>query len=102
MSSQNARLTDFTPPETEIADAPPEWSPQQAEDNAENQSQCQSCGNHVSRDFARVFGNNDGEVWACRDCTTATAIRGGATRSEDADGTRNLANTGTGGPGHVR
>lgn len=31
--------------------------------------QCNNCGGHVSDRFARVFGDNDDEVFACYDCT---------------------------------
>jgi hypothetical protein len=30
---------------------------------------CKNCESFVTADFARVFGNNDGEVFGCADCT---------------------------------
>jgi hypothetical protein len=46
--------------------------------------QCQNCGSFVSAHFARVFGDNDDQVWACLDCTTGTDIlSGGAVSGAD-------------------
>jgi hypothetical protein len=39
--------------------------------------QCQNCGDHVTTRFARVFGDNEDEVWACLSCTTGTDILSG-------------------------
>lgn len=39
--------------------------------------QCQNCGGFVTRDFARVFGDNRDAVHGCPDCEDATAILGG-------------------------
>jgi hypothetical protein len=36
--------------------------------------ECQSCGGFVTKDFARVFGTNDGEVYACPDCATMVEL----------------------------
>lgn len=42
--------------------------------------ECNNCGEFVTPDFARVFGNNHNEVGACLDCTTRTILQdGGAT-----------------------
>lgn len=38
---------------------------------------CQSCGNHVSESFIRVFGQ-DGKVVACRSCAGTAEIVNGA------------------------
>lgn len=32
-------------------------------------TKCNDCGNYVSPDFARVMGDNDGEVHACPECS---------------------------------
>lgn len=47
--------------------------------------QCQSCGSFVTRDFARVFGSNDGEVYGCLDCMTASQVKRGAARGADVE-----------------
>jgi hypothetical protein len=42
-------------------------------------TECQNCGAYVSPTFARVFGTNENDVFACPDCTTfADLYRGGA------------------------
>ncbi len=33
---------------------------------------CQNCGGHVSRQFARVLGDNDDVVHGCPDCSTTS------------------------------
>ncbi|MFC7045145.1 hypothetical protein ACFQH6_06695 [Halobacteriaceae archaeon GCM10025711] len=35
---------------------------------------CNNCGGFVTPDFARVFGSNDDEVYACPDCAPLTEI----------------------------
>jgi hypothetical protein len=30
---------------------------------------CKNCESFVTADFARVFGDNEGEVFGCADCT---------------------------------
>ncbi|WP_449404862.1 DUF7563 family protein [Haloplanus natans] len=40
---------------------------------------CKNCGNHVSKCFARVFGDEAGRVYACPNCS-ATAGIGEVTR----------------------
>lgn len=43
--------------------------------------ECNNCGEFVSLDFARVFGNNYNEVKACLDCSTRNVLQaGGANR----------------------
>ncbi|MFC6731740.1 MULTISPECIES: hypothetical protein [unclassified Haladaptatus] len=39
---------------------------------------CQNCGQAVTPQFRRVFGDNDDRVWACLDCVTVAAIHAGA------------------------
>ena len=43
---------------------------------------CRNCGSFITPDFARVFGNNDDEVFGCFDCLSATAVKNGAARAE--------------------
>lgn len=38
------------------------------------QNSCGHCGAHVSHDFARVFGDNDGLVHRCPNCAIARSI----------------------------
>lgn len=40
-------------------------------------SNCRNCGAFVTTDFARVFGNNDGEVFGCPECTSFRALIAG-------------------------
>jgi len=35
---------------------------------------CDHCGAHVSDDFARVFGDGRGRVYACPDCAANAGI----------------------------
>lgn len=42
-----------------------------------------TCGAYVSREFCRVFGNNDDEVEACFDCATGTAVKQGKSAGLD-------------------
>ncbi len=44
-----------------------EWG--QSETSVELSS-CRNCGEHVSPQFARVFGDNDDAVYACTNCST--------------------------------
>jgi hypothetical protein len=44
---------------------------------------CNACGGQVTDRFARVFGTNEDEVYACPNCTTMTDImRHGATEAD--------------------
>ena len=49
---------------------------------------CQRCDAVITGDFARVFGNNEHEAYACPHCATAGAITSGAAVSEAATGGR--------------
>lgn len=40
-----------------------------ANDAADSWTVCRNCGTRVSTDFARVFGDNEGRVHECHDCT---------------------------------
>ena len=40
--------------------------------------ECQSCGGFVTKDFQRVFGARDGDVYACLECEEKAAIKNGA------------------------
>jgi hypothetical protein len=39
----------------------------------------------VTRDFARVFGNNHNEVYGCLECMTATEVKKGGARAKNVD-----------------
>lgn len=48
--------------------------------------ECTNCGGFVTVDFARVFGDNQDQVYGCPECITATAIyNGAATTGPEAD-----------------
>jgi hypothetical protein len=38
---------------------------------------CNACGSFVTKDFARVFGDNRGDVHACLECATHADISDG-------------------------
>ena len=44
---------------------------------SETQSQCNNCGAFVTRQFARVYGNNHDEVYGCLRCQRARDLREG-------------------------
>lgn len=46
--------------------------------------QCNNCGGHVSEQFARVFGDNDDEVFACNDCTVLRELFEGSGGGQEA------------------
>lgn len=35
---------------------------------------CYECNSHISDDFARVFADEDGIVWACPECAPQSGI----------------------------
>jgi hypothetical protein len=39
--------------------------------------QCNNCGEHVTERFARVFGDNDDEVFACTSCAVLRELYDG-------------------------
>lgn len=41
--------------------------------------ECQNCGGYVSHEWVRVFGDRQGEVHACYDCSSARHRNDGAT-----------------------
>ncbi|WP_456071300.1 DUF7563 family protein [Haladaptatus caseinilyticus] len=40
-------------------------------------TRCQNCGSFVTRDFTRVFGNNQNSVHGCLDCMNGTDVKNG-------------------------
>lgn len=48
---------------------------------------CQNCGERVSSEYARVFGNDADELHACSNCSTQRAVARGAGVDADRDGT---------------
>lgn len=47
---------------------------------------CDNCGTFVTATYARVFGDNDGSVQGCPDCTALRYLTEGGTASDaDAD-----------------
>ncbi len=55
------------------------------ENATKTENRCQSCGAFVTRDFARVFGNNNGQVFGCLECMSATDVKKGKARAETVD-----------------
>lgn len=51
------------------------------------QVECQSCGATVTRAFARVFGSETNDVYACPACTSSGDLGRCAATAPDADGT---------------
>lgn len=48
---------------------------------------CQNCGERVSSEYARVFGDDANELHACSNCSTQRAVARGAAVDDDRDGT---------------
>jgi hypothetical protein len=48
--------------------------------------ECESCGGAVSPDYARVFGDNSGRIWACPECRSQTDVFEGAGADPDEEG----------------
>ncbi len=46
-----------------------QWTPVDSRETTTS-PQCLNCGNQVTRQFARVFGDNRDDVHACPDCST--------------------------------
>jgi hypothetical protein len=44
---------------------------------------CHNCDSFVTPTFARVFGNNEGEVFSCPDCTPFRALVRGASANSN-------------------
>ncbi len=51
------------------------WNPQ-ADD--EPQHRCETCGTHVHPDMIRVYGDENGDLYACIECSTPRDLRQGA------------------------
>ncbi|MFC7212978.1 hypothetical protein ACFQMM_06620 [Saliphagus sp. GCM10025308] len=50
---------------------PTQWTPMASREAATTTTpECLNCGNRVTRQFARVFGDNRDDVHACPDCST--------------------------------
>ena len=57
----------------------PAWNPKPDEDpDTGAREACQSCGGSVTRQFAKVFGDNNDEVDHCLECSTFREIHGGS------------------------
>jgi len=50
---------------------------------ASDESVCQYCEAHVSRDFRRVYGDDNDRVHRCRECDTMVRIRAGSAAGLD-------------------
>ena len=52
--------------------------PDTTSDDDSPQETCQNCGNHVSPDFGRVFGDSEGVVHRCSECDTFARLCSGS------------------------
>lgn len=48
-------------------------------------TRCLNCGRSVTKQFARVFGDNDDRAFGCFACHSVSAIKRGAARSADVE-----------------
>ena len=46
---------------------------------------CEYCGNHLSDQYARVFGDQDGRVHRCSECDSETRLHAGSAAGKDVD-----------------
>jgi len=46
-------------------------------DDGTDATTCENCGTHVSASFVRVFGDNDGTLHRCSECTTVSELMDG-------------------------
>lgn len=56
------------------------WAPQSG---GQTERHCLNCKSHVDVDFARVFGDNENNVFACLNCAPYAAVRDGAAADPD-------------------
>lgn len=68
MSTENTTLTDFSADDTDKEDSEtkPDWTPHASTKHAHV---CNNCGGHVSAEFVRQAGDNQGNVKRCINCT---------------------------------
>lgn len=79
MSTDQPTLETFADAESEVE---PEWQPTSG-DGRQQANTCEGCGEHVTTDFARVFGDNDDRVHACHNCVDQNEILRGAAGDPD-------------------
>ena len=46
-------------------------------------AECRGCGSYVSTEFARVFGDNEDEVFGCPQCVPFSALMEGGGAAPD-------------------
>ncbi|WP_049970693.1 DUF7563 family protein [Haladaptatus cibarius] len=57
----------------------PAWNPGNGDESRLIACQNENCGNkHLDPKFARIFGGEDGTVFACPECTSWASLRQGA------------------------
>ena len=86
MSKTQTDLNDFEQPESDESEREdekrqtrPNWTPMaNDETDTGSRTRCGNCGETVSQQFARVFGNNDDEIWGCPDCKSYRELKDGA------------------------
>lgn len=84
ISSQQLTLTDAVEKPEPAADETALGTSWTVGDAGQTATHCHNCGSHVTADFARVYGDNDGNVYACPRCVRAIAeLRDGAAADPD-------------------
>lgn len=74
-------LSDYQQRDETAGDAQPSWSPGIGDAGAGRV--CKGCGAHASSEFARVLGDNDGNVHACPRCVQREDLARGAAADPD-------------------
>lgn len=46
--------------------------------HSKTQTVCHNCGSYVTKQFARVFGDNGDQVYGCLECSTMRELRDGS------------------------
>lgn len=49
--------------------------------DVESVSRCRQCGEYVSSRFAKVFGDNEDNVYRCIECSSFRELNGGGVRN---------------------
>lgn len=85
-----AQIVDFdgAPSESEGGDGDERLSWQPSVDGGDTdtgaRARCKTCGNTVSQNYARVFGDNNDEISMCPECSTYREFKNGAFHRDSA------------------
>lgn len=74
----------------------PEWA---AALETDSHRQCRNCGSHIQTQTARVFGDENDDLWHCHNCENITQrdMKAGAGRDPDYDPRTDRLATGSSG-----